>query len=165
LKLVTIILEIGPELMNSFELAVSESRTSVREQFFPSTRKDRETLWEKEQKLRKRKKSLTFHDYYLFLDKHGIPKLSKARIQLKGFDAYIVPFEEDNPKWWENYNLLKHDKYNNLKAANLRTALKASSALFWLVDCNSSMFSFGKPFISKLFLTTEPHKSDSLKKL
>jgi hypothetical protein len=78
----------------------------------------------------------------------------------------MMPFEEENPQWWENYNLLKHDKYNNIKVANLRTALKATSALFWLVDNNSRMFSFEKPFPSKLFLSIETYELDSsLKKL
>lgn len=81
--------------------------------------------------------------------------------QLRGFDAYMMPFEEENPQWWENYNLLKHDKYNNIKVATLKTALKAASALFWLVDRNSRMFSFEKPFTSKLFLSSEVYKLDS----
>jgi len=76
LKLITIILEIGPELVNSFELAVSESNIGVLEFLDGSIRKDLENLWEKEKKLESRKRSLTFNDYYCFLDKHGIPKLS-----------------------------------------------------------------------------------------
>lgn len=166
LKLVTVILEIGPELINSFELAVAESNIGVREFFDGNIRKDLEDLWEKEKKIRRKKKSLTFNYYYCFLDKHEIPKLSSAIVQLRGFYAYVIPFEKVNPRWWENYNLLKHDKYNNLKVATLRTALKATGALFWLVDRNSRMFSFEKPFISNLFLATEAYKLDSsLKKL
>lgn len=166
LKLVTIILEVGPELINSFDLAVSVCRLGVRELIHPDLRRDREELREKEKKLRKRKKSLTFNHYYCFLDKYETPKLSRAVVKLRGFDVFMMPFEKPGPEWWENYNLLKHDKYSNLKAATLRTALKASGALFWLVDRNSRMFSFEKPFTSDLFLAIELYESDSrLKKL
>lgn len=166
LKLVTIILEIGPELINSFDLAVSECRAGIRELIHPALRKDREDLVEKEKKLRTRKRSLTFNDYYNFLDKYETPRISRATVEMRGFDAYMMPFEKTNPKWWENYNLLRHDKYSNLKAATLRTALKACGALFWLVDRNSKMFSFEKPFTSDLLVATEQYELDStLKKL
>ena len=166
LKLVTIILETGPELINSFDLAVSKSRVGIRELIDDDIGKDREDLRKREKKLRKSKRSLTFNDYYCFLNKHGIPKLSRATAKLRGFDAYVMPFERKNPKWWENYNLLKHDKYNNLKTATLRTALEASGALFWLVDHNSRIFSFEEPFVSDLFLATELYElNSSLKKL
>ena len=165
LKLVTVMLEIGPELMNSFELAVSELAVSVHV-YDDGFLKDSKRLWEKEERLRKRKRSLTFNEWYCFLDKYLSPKLCSATVQLKGFDAYTMPFEKNNPEWWDSYNRLKHDKYNNLKRANLRTALKASSALFWLVDRNSRMFSFGTPFLSNLFLRIEPYRlNSSLKKL
>jgi hypothetical protein len=166
LKLITIILEIGPELMNSFELAVSESNVGVREFFGGDIRTDRDKLWEKEKKLRSRRKSLTFKDYYSFLDKHEMPRLSSASIQLRGFDVYMTPFDKENPQWWENYNLLKHDKYNNIKAATLRTALKATSALFWLTDKNSKMFSFETPFSSNFLLSINGYElGSSVKKL
>lgn len=162
LKLTTIILEVGPELINSFELAVAKTRIyPMHEMFDDSLRADREELWEKEKRLRSKKRSLTFNDYYRFLSKHGIPRLSGATIQLRNFGVYMTPFEEANPEWWENYNRIRHDKYNNLKKATLRTALKASGALFWLVDSNSRWFSFEKPFDSTLFFTTESYKIDS----
>lgn len=151
LKLVTIILETGPELINSFDLAVAETNFGIRALADPQMVQDREDLWKKERQLRSRNRSLTFNGYYGFLEKHEIPKLSTAMIKLEGSDAYTMPFEELHPKWWENYNLLKHDKYNNLKVATLRTALKASGALFWLVDRNSRMFHLEKPFSSRLF--------------
>jgi len=166
LKLVAVILEIGPELMSSFELAVSETNVGVSEFFGGTARRDRDELWEKEKKLRDRKRSLTFNDYYCFLNKHGTPRLSSAIIELRGFDVHIMPFEEQSLQWWENHNLLKHDKYSNLKTATLKTTLKALSALFWLVDRNSRMFSFEKPFLSSLFLAKEGYESGpSFKKL
>jgi len=164
-KLITIILEIGPELISSLELAVSLSDFGIGE-FINGDRcrTDLEDLWRKEKKLRSNERSLTFKDYYCFLDKHLIPPLSSACTQLKGFDVYVMPFKEDR-EWWKNYNLLRHDKYNNVKAATLRTALKAAGALFWLTDHNSKMFFFEKPFSSSLFLSVEGIDVDSLKKL
>jgi len=150
-KLVTIILETGPELINSFDLAIAETKVSIRDLVNPNIQRDREELWKKEGKLRQRKKSLTFNHYYNFLNKHGIPRLSNAAIKLRGFDAYMMPFEEAHPRWWENYNLLRHDKYDNLKAANLRTALKCCGALFWMIDRNFRMFRLEETSSSRLF--------------
>jgi hypothetical protein len=52
LKLITIILEIGPELMNSFELAVSESNIGVLEFLSGSIRKDLKTYGKKKRNSR-----------------------------------------------------------------------------------------------------------------
>lgn len=167
LKLVAIILEMGPELLNSFELAVSETNVGMGEWFGSEVRRDRDDLWNKEKKRRDNKSSLTFYDYYHFLNEHGSPRLSAAGVQLRDLDAYILPFEEEKPQWWETYNLLKHDKYNHLKAANLGTTLKAIGALYWLVDNNSKMFHLVKPFLSEIFITTEVSRlvTSSLRKL
>lgn len=155
LKLVTIILEVGPELINSFELAVCESDFGIRK-FYGEANKDREDLLKREKELRARKKSLTFKDYYCFLVKHEIPSLSTATIQLRESKAYMMPFEQEIPIWWDScYNLLRHDKYSNLKNATLRNTLKATAALFWLIENNSKPFPFDRPFPSKLFLTNE----------
>ena len=165
LKLVTIILETGPELINSFDLAVfRRGARSIREVFDPSIHKYREKLLEKEKKLKRKKRSLTFKDYYSFLDTAGIPKLSRATIRLRDLDAYMMPFEKVSSEWWESYNLLRHDKYNNLKGATLRNALNASGALFWLVRGNSRE---GEPLPSNLFVITQPYEIDqsSSKKL
>lgn len=140
-RLVTIILEVGPEILSSFDINVNimKDRFRLGED---NVVKDSEELWKKEERLKKRRKSLTFFDYYRFLDKHSVPRLSAATILLEEFDAHLMPFEESNPEWWENYNLLRHDKYANLKTATLRTALKACSALFWLVFQNQALAGF-----------------------
>ena len=140
-KLVSIMLEVGPEILSSFDIAVSEAknRLSLADD---SVVKDAESLWRREERLKRTKKSLSFFDYYRFLDKHSMPRLSNATIGLVGSDAYLMPFEESSLQWWESYNLLRHDKYANLKTANLSTALKACSALFWLVYQNQTFSGF-----------------------
>lgn len=161
LKLVTVILETGPELLNSFDLAAFYvGARSLREVFGPSIHKNREKLLEKEMKLRRQKRSLSFKDYYSFLDTNETPKLSRATIVLRDLDVYITPFKKVNPEWWESYNLLRHDKYNNLKKATLRNALKASGALFWLVDLNSRRVSVRESLSSSLFIVKDPYEID-----
>lgn len=148
-KLLKIILQIGPELINSLDLAVAGTAYDLSNS---RARKERKALWEKEGELRRKKKSLTFHDYYCFLEEYSATKLSSADIQLKDLEAYMKPFEESNPTWWESYNLLRHDKYSNLKNATLRTTLKACGALFFLVnDNNRHQSPFYESFSSDLF--------------
>lgn len=163
LRLVTTILEIGPEVINSFDVTVSQSKANNLELFDKTFRKDLDNLWEREKKLGSKRKSLSFTDYYCFLDDHGAPKLSNATVRLKDFEVYIMPFEKTHPDWWGTYNLLKHDKYNNLKAATLGATLKALAALFWLVDNNSHMFSLGEPFPSNLFVMAQPYERQGSK--
>ena len=140
-RLVTIILEIGPEVLSSFDIALNIIKDRSR-WFSKVVAEDSEDLWKKEDALKKRKRSLTFLDYYRFLDKHSMPKLSSATVVFEDLDAYMMPFEKSNPEWWENYNLLRHDKYTNLKTATLRTTLNACGALFWLVYQNQSLAGF-----------------------
>jgi hypothetical protein len=97
----------------------------------------REKLLRKEERLRKRKRSLSFKDYYDFLNNYSKTSLSQAIIGIYGFNAYIMPFEQLNADWWESYNELRHDKYSSLRQANLQNTLKALGALFWLVYNNS----------------------------
>lgn len=158
LKLVTIILETGPEIFNSFELAVCESDLGVAK-WFGEANKDREDLLEKERRLKTRKRSLTFNDYYCFLVKHENPSITNATIQLREYEAFVMPFEDATPTWWDScYNLLRHDKYNNLKKATLRNALKATAALYWLIDNNCKPFHFDDSFVSNLFLVNQDQR-------
>jgi hypothetical protein len=170
LKLVTIMLEAGPETITSFDLAAFPA-------FFigqwlqtnESIEKSREELLEKEKSLRKKNKSLTFKHYYDFLDKAtSFRTVHRLRdpIQLKALDAYIVPFETARPEWWESYNLLRHDKYSSLTKANLTNTLKAVGSLFWLAEYNSRRIGMMvDEFSSSIFVI--PYKIDvaSLKKL
>lgn len=162
LKLITTILEIGPGIIDSFDLAVFHCGRRRINEHLGDIQESREKLLEKEKKLRKKNKSLTFNDYYSFLDTHGSPRLNHATIRLRHLGAYIKPFERVHPEWWQSHNLLKHDKYNNLKKATLQNALKASSALFWLVDYNSFRrgYAIGEPFSSNLFIKVEPYEID-----
>jgi len=169
-KLITIILEIGPELTSALEIAVGCTRIyPVWEEFDPELRSDREKLWKKEENGKKYSRSLSFNDYYSFLEKHNQQKLGEARVQLKDMGAYFKPFEKTNakktnPEWWNTYNQLKHDKYDNRKKATLEAALKSLGALFWIVDNNSQLLSHDH-FQSDVFLPLEFRIELSLKKL
>jgi len=133
-RLITIILEVGPEIFNAFDLAISQERLSS--SFNEKIRQAKKDLLQKEQKLKKRKKSLTFKDYYDFLNTYPSIKISSAKITVFDLNAYIMPFEEMNSDWWESYNNLRHDKYNHLKEATLRNAITSLGALYWLVYNN-----------------------------
>jgi hypothetical protein len=170
LKLTTIILEIGPELTSAFDIAISCTRIyPMWEEFDPELRLDREKLWKKEEDLKSHKRSLSFNDYYSFLDKHGPQKLSGATVQIRDFNFHFKPFEKanaekTNPEWWNTYNQLKHDKYSNRKKATLETTLKALGALFWLVDYNSQLLSHDH-FQSGIFGSVDSRLGPSSKKL
>lgn len=160
LKLVTAILEIGPEIINSFDLAAFPSGSmTIFELYDDSIIGHRKKLFEKERDLRKKKRSLTFKDYYDFLKSPEVCNLDQATIRLRPLDAYIMPFQKINPDWWESYNQLRHDKYDNLKSATLQNALKAASALFWLVHHNSKRI-FASTFSSNLFSKVENYEID-----
>lgn len=134
-KLVSIILETGPEIINSFDLIVFAPRLRFNMHTCLSEielNKTREKLLEREKSCRKKKKSLTFKDYSDFLNKSI--GLSTRTIEIMGLNAYTLPFKEVNPEWWEAYNQLRHDKYGNLKKATLKNALKALGAFCFLKD-------------------------------
>jgi len=162
LKLVTALLEIGPEIISSFDIAVFSCATkSINDLFDDGPRRNRVALLEKEKDIKPKNRSLTFKNYYSHLDSYGFSKISRASVRLIGLDAYIQPFENSKPKWWTSYNLLKHDKYDHLKMATLRTVLKASSALFWLVYNNLRMIrSYNDTPTSNLFVKIEPYELD-----
>jgi len=140
LKLTTIILEAGPELMSAFDVAVASTRLiAMWEWMDPTLQTDRDKLWSREEKLKTKNRSLTFNNYCLFLNSHGGQRLDSAKVEIINFNAYFMPFEKEYPEWWKTYNLLKHEKYNNLKKATLETTLKLLGALFWLVDYNTQV--------------------------
>jgi hypothetical protein len=170
LKLTTIILEVGPELTSAFDVAVGCTRIyPMWEELDPELRPNREKLWRKEEEWRKRNKSSSFNDYYSFLNEHGAQKLSGAAVRIRDFDLYFMPFEKangekTNPEWWNTYNQLKHDKYNNRKKSTLEVALKALGALFWLIDYNSLVLGYVR-FQSDIFSPVGPRLEPSLRKL
>ena len=50
------------------------------------------------------------------------------------FDIQLQPFEELERamKWWKSYNMIKHDRLDNISEANLENVLSALAALFLL---------------------------------
>lgn len=146
LKLVTIILETGPELLNSFDLAIFYE-TGVQKLGLDSSDEDRQKLLDKEQTLRDKNRSLTFQDYLGFLNKHK--NFYPTKIFVPDIDAYITPFK--NTDWWECYNLLRHDKYDNIKKATLRNSLKTLGALFHLISFNYNYRTHAEEVASTIF--------------
>jgi hypothetical protein len=135
-KLISLVLEVGPEILSTLELAMCQSAYDIR-QFQPEVMNELEGLLNKEREIRTKKKSLTFTDYSTFLLNHAEINLNTATVLIKESDLFALPFEEPYPEWWNSYNLLRHDKYANVKRATFRNTLKATSGLFWLIDSNS----------------------------
>jgi len=149
LKLVSIILETGPEIINSFDLAsFPTSRRLVNDPYA----EDRKKMLEKERRRRKTKHSLSFNDYASLLTKST--DLKNAVTEIRGLGAYIMPFERVPPNWWKAYNLLKHDKYNNLEKATLENTLKATGGLFWLIAIYSPLINTTPVYMDKVFFSS-----------
>jgi hypothetical protein len=167
-KLVTLILDVCPELISAFDIAVN--CTNVWESTYPELRDAREMLWRKEKNEREHNRSLTFNDYMDFLEKHYLSnKLSTEIVQLIELEAYFKPFELTNTswaniEWWHTYNLLKHDKYSNRKKATLVLGLKSLGALFCIVNHNSNFF-LRNTLRSSIFLPIETRVIESFKKI
>ena len=155
-KLVKIILQVGPEILNAFNLAIGNINPTAKidEMFGMSDlSNDLSALWTEEAELRSKKQSLSFKKYYAFLEKYGFNKPSKAEVQLREKNSLILtPFKEDFPNWWAVYNSLKHDKYNNLSSATLFTTLMCLGALFWMLDCCAEDLYIDDGLSSNLFL-------------
>jgi hypothetical protein len=153
LKLITIILETGPEILNSFDLA-SFPTTYPLPTTYDAFKEDSAALLEKEKELRACNRSLTFKDYYDYLTK--VIDLKNATITVQNLESQIKIFEKPNPEWWETYNELKHDNYNHLKKATLENALKIVGALFWLIREYSEWFSIPlDPHNVELYFSSE----------
>jgi hypothetical protein len=164
-KLTTIILEAGPELISAFDVAVANTGlVPIWEWGDPTLQPDRDKLWTEEEKRKTKKRSLTFGDYFSFLNSHGPQRLGNAKVEITNFNAYFMPFEKKYPDWWETYNQLKHEKYNNLRKATLEITLKLLGALFWLVDYNIEVSSHDH-CRSNLFKAIDGPKIETLKKL
>lgn len=133
-KLVTIILEVGPEIFNGFDLAIfnEQEQGSMNDTIIQA----RTQLLSTENKLRKKRRSLSFRACYEFLNTHPHTKISSAIIGLSPFHAYIMPFEEVKPDWWNSYDDLRHNKYTHIKHATLHNAIASLAALYWLVHTN-----------------------------
>lgn len=129
-KLFNLILNVGPEVLSIFDLLAFTSRYRDH-----PVDKERFSLLEKKNKLRKRKRSLTFLDYFNFLGK--IHDFEKGEVVVKELHRSISPFlTKDNriPEWWDCYNRLKHDKYSHFKEATLKIALHGLGATYYLIQ-------------------------------
>ncbi|MCJ7630998.1 hypothetical protein MUP77_01160 [Candidatus Bathyarchaeota archaeon] len=155
-KLVTIILQAGPEIINAFNLSIGNlrQRAAIEDWFEGSELStDLDEIWRIEADLRNNNRSLSFKRYYDFLEKHGLPKISKAEIQLRENASFVLnPFIEENPNWWDIYNSLKHDKYDSLSRATLFETLICLGGLYWLLDSCAEDLHVDDRIISKVFL-------------
>jgi hypothetical protein len=170
-KLVTLILDVGPELINAFDIAVNCTAIyPMWEEIDLELHDAREMLWEKEEKCREHNRSLTFSDYMSFLEKHYLnTRLSTQIVQLIELEAYFKPFELTNTswaniEWWHTYNLLKHDKYSNRKKASLVSALKLLGALLCIINNNSNLL-FNNTLQSSIFFPIGSRLNESFKKI
>jgi hypothetical protein len=95
---------------------------------------------------------------------------SKEIFDLRIYSS-IIPFsswsENKAPKWWEDYNQVKHDRFKNKKAASLKTTLDAIGGLFLinvlhketipiLVDLEIIKGGLAKGYLKKLLAYKEP---------
>lgn len=154
-KLVALILQIGPEVISGFDIAVgNQNRYAKMAEIIeggdlPS---DLEALWRDEAELKAKNKSLSFKRYSDFLEKHCYAKLSKASVGVKESSYVVFPFTTQPPEWWDVHNSLKHDKYTNLKNATLKMALVSLGALFWIQSLNMSEIYIENKSESQLFI-------------
>jgi hypothetical protein len=95
---------------------------------------------------------------------------SKKIFDLRTYSP-IIPFENWNngrsPQWWDNYNQVKHDRFENRKLATMKTTLDALSGLFIinilhketmpiLVDLEVIKSGLAKGFLKELLNRKEP---------
>ena len=60
--------------------------------------------------------------------------IKEEKVNVSYFDIQLQPFEELERamKWWKSYNMIKHDRLDNISEANLENVLSALAALFLL---------------------------------
>lgn len=154
LKLAIIIYQVGPEVINAFNLLTGNLKLGVNSAFRDdnSLEVDIEQLWAHENELRNNNRSLTYPEYYKIIEKYGFHKPSSAKIKLIEESTFIFePFKERFPAWWNIYNGLKHNKYDHLSKATLFETLNSLSALFWALDYNMDELHINNSIKSKLF--------------
>jgi len=65
------------------------------------------------------------------------PKMKKMEIILPDYNIYRKPFYKwqigKSPKWWKNYNSIKHNRKENYSNANLLTAIDTVGGLLILL--------------------------------
>ncbi|MBN1981263.1 MAG: hypothetical protein JW795_07020 [Chitinivibrionales bacterium] len=74
--------------------------------------------------------------YRDILLKH-IPKITEIRVDINRYSLDFVPWRswdsQQNPKWWNSYNKVKHQRHDSYKEANLGNVLNALAGLCVLV--------------------------------
>lgn len=95
---------------------------------------DTEKLEKYRERVTKKDKKLSILDYADLFSNYFNLKNMEITVR-KNFDS-LKPFEvftkDKSPKWWQDYNKLKHDFYDNVNLATLENALDSLSALFGL---------------------------------
>jgi len=155
-KLATIILQVGPEVINAFNLLAGNTFVSAKvdSSFGDSTLEDElNALWQEEVNRRNNHRSLSYTQYCNFLNQYGFDKPKYAKVELIDNPSFILnPFNEQPPSWWNIYNGLKHDKYENLGKATLFEVIIGLGALFWTLDKCAEELRIENLISSKLFL-------------
>lgn len=102
------------------------------------TSKYPEIIREKELKFQGKKVEIKFEDYKLinerFVKGYPVAKLSNTRVRIIQTGESIIPFENwtnQDPKWWRNYNEVKHRALFN--KADLDNVINALAALLLLI--------------------------------
>lgn len=156
-KLATIILQVGPEVINAFNLSVGNVEDCAKafaDLKTENPEKDAvDALWTEETRLRTRNQSLSYKKYYDLLELYWSYKPSKSEIKVLDNLSFVLnPFNQEAPNWWNVYNGLKHDKYDSLSKATLFEALISLGALFWTLDCCAKEIRMDNITESKLFV-------------
>jgi len=94
---------------------------------------DKRLLKEYVSKIKGNKNILVTDHAKLFSDYYNLEKaiiiIRKNYFSLKPFNNFT---EKKTPKWWQDYNKLKHDYFNNVHLGTLGNALDSLGALFIL---------------------------------
>ena len=104
------------------------------------------------------KNNLSTKDYFNLKD---ILKLNEYKIRFRNFSnlGKFSPFVKWNKDkqtkslcWYNNYNEIKHNKYENFEKANLKTALNCLAALAILLYAQFKNFIQLKEYIEQIFI-------------
>jgi len=153
-KLVSILYEVGPELMNIFNVAIGNTKPLAKMDKFMGDGQlsvELDKIWSDEVELQERTQSLSFRRYYDFLEKWSVRKLSTAQVEIIENSLMLTPFKDQTPEWWTTYNGLKHSKQTSLTKATLFTTLMGLSGLFWPIKRSADDLHIDDGLDSKIF--------------
>lgn len=93
----------------------------------------------------KKRKDLSMNDLRYLLSKK-LPLGNLRSLVYVSPPKLLVPFREwnrknrpQNPKWWKNYNKIKHGRLNNMHLATIETTVNAVCGLFELISQHPKM--------------------------